>query len=94
MPCQLSNLGYAISSLLHAPTQNPRIWREALIVAIPKLEKPLGNSKNYHPIFLLCVPYKILEKPICAYVEPIVNPLLPKGQVGFQHGKWTVDNVT
>jgi len=40
----------------------PKIWRRALVVAISKPEKPLGGPKNYRPISLLCVPFKILER--------------------------------
>ena len=37
-----------------------KIWRRTLVVAIPKPIKPVGNSKSYRRISLLCVPYKIL----------------------------------
>ena len=69
----------------------PKIWRRALVVAIPKPEKPVGDSKSYQPISLLCVPYKILERLIYARVQPLIDPLLPKEQDGFRRGKSTVD---
>jgi len=73
----------------------PKIWKRALIVAIPKPEKPLGDPKTYHPISLLCVPFKILERLIYARVDPIIDPLLlPWEQAGFRHGRSTVDQVT
>jgi len=72
----------------------PNIWRRALIVAIPKPEKPLGDTKSYLPISLLCVPFKILERLIYARVNPIIDPLLPREQAGFRHGRSTVDQVT
>ena len=71
----------------------PKIWRRALVVAIPKRTKPVGDPKSYRPISLLCVLYKILEKLIYARVEPLIDPLLPKEQVGFRRGKSTVDQV-
>ena len=55
--------------------------------------KPVGNPKSYRPIFLLCVPYKILERLICASVEPLINPLLPKEHAEFRRGKSTVDQI-
>ena len=71
----------------------PKVWRRALVVAIPKSKKPVGDPKSYRLISLLCVPYKILERLIYARIEPIVDPLLPGEQAGFRHGKSTVDQV-
>ena len=68
-----------------------KIWKRALVVAIPKLTKPVGDSKSYQPISLLC--YKILKRLIYARVEPLIDPLLPKEQAGFRRGKSTVDQV-
>ena len=81
-----------LSSCL-CPLKIPKIWRRALVVAIPKPAKPVGEPKSYRPISLLCVPYKILERLIYARVEPLINPLLPKEQAGFQRGKSTIDQV-
>ena len=53
----------------------------------------MGGLRSYRTISLLCVPNKILERLIYASVEPIVDPLLPKEQAGFQRGKSTVDQV-
>ena len=39
-----------------------KIWRRALVVAIPKPIKPVEDPKSYRPIYLLCVPYKIFER--------------------------------
>ena len=69
------------------------IWRRALVVAIPKPTKPVGDPKSYRPISLLCVPYKILERLIYARVEPLIDPLLPKEQAGFRRGNSTIDQV-
>ena len=71
----------------------PKIWRRALVVAIPKPGKPVGYPKSYRPISLLCVPYKILGRLIYARIKPLIDPLLPKEQAGFRRGKSTVDQV-
>jgi len=72
----------------------PKIWRRALVVASPKPEKLLWDVKGHHPISLLCVPFKILERLIYAHVETIIDPLLPQEQAGFRHGRSAVDQVT
>ena len=71
-----------------------KIWRRALIVAIPKPEMPLGDLKSYRPIPLLHLPFKILERLIYTHVDSIVDPLLPCEQAGFQHGRSGVDQAT
>jgi len=60
----------------------PRIWRRALAVVIPKPNKPLGNSKSYRRISLLCVPFKVLKKLLYTCVEPTIELLLPWQQAG------------
>ena len=64
-----------------------------MVVTIPKPKKPEADPKSYCPIFLIRVPYKILEKLIHTRVEPIINPQLPREQVGFLHGRSTVDQT-
>ena len=71
----------------------PKIYRRALVVAILKPKEPEEDPKSYRPIFLLCVPYKILERLIHIRVEPIIDPQLPKEQAGFQHERSTVDQT-
>ena len=71
-----------------------KIWRRALVVAIPKPIKPPGQAKSYRPISLLCVPSKIMERLMYARIEPIVDPLLPQEQAEFRRGRSTLDQVT
>ena len=53
----------------------------------------MWDPKSYRPISLFCVPYKILDRLIYAYIEPLIDPLFHKEQVGFGRGKSTVDQV-
>ena len=62
-------------------------------MAILKPKKPVEDPKSYHPISLLCLPYKIFERLIHARVEPIVDLVLPRGQAGFRRGRLTVDQT-
>ena len=71
-----------LSSCMHH-LKLPKIWRRALVVAIPKPMKPLGEAKSYRPISWLCVPFKIMDRLIYARIEPIVDPLLSQEQAGF-----------
>ena len=71
----------------------PKVWRRALVVAIPKPSRSVEDSQSYRPISLLCVPYKILIRLIYNRVKSIVDPLLSKEQAGFSHRKSTVDQV-
>ena len=77
-----------LSSCLHR-LKIPKIWKRALVVAIPKPTKSMGDPKSYRPISLLCVSYKILERLIYTHVESLIDPLLPKEQAGLQCRKST-----
>ena len=63
------------------------------MVAIPKPNNPLDDAKSYRPISLLCAQYKIPERLIHSLVEPIIDPLLPPEQTGFQRGRSTLEQV-
>ena len=46
--------GFFSSCLCHFKI--PKVWRRALVVAIPNPKKPVEDPKSYRPISLLCVP--------------------------------------
>ena len=64
-----SLLNRFLSSCMHQ-LKLPKIWRRALVVAIPKPMKPPGEAKRYRPISLLCELFKIMERLIYARIEP------------------------
>ena len=61
----------------------PKIWRRALVVAIPEPLKLVEDLQNYRPTSLFCVLYKILKQLIYNRIEPIVDLLLPKDRLDF-----------
>ena len=70
-----------------------KIWRRALVVAIPKPSKLLGNPKKLPTNISALCPLQDPRGLIYARVEPLIDPLLPKEQAGFRRGKSTVDQV-
>ena len=62
----------------------PKIWRRALVVAIPKSEKPLGEPKSCRPISVLCVPFENPRETHVRSCRTIINPLFPQEQAGFR----------
>ena len=98
LPGLITNAGAALKSWVCGFVSSclrrlkiPKVWRRALVVAIPKPKKSLEDSKSYHSISLLCVPYKILERLIHSRVEPIVGPLLRRKWAGFLRERSTVE---
>jgi len=80
---------FPTSSLLAcANSKFQRFPKKELIVAVPKPEKPLGDTKSYSLISLLCDSFEIYA------LESIIDLLLPQEQAGFRHGSSTVDQVT
>ena len=70
------------------------VFQHALLIAIPKPKKLLGDPKSYKPISLLFFLFRILERLIYARVEPLIDILLPREQAGFWRGRSAVDPVT
>jgi len=76
------------------PTQNSKDLETSTDSRDPKLEKPLGDTKSYRPISVLCVPFKISERLTYARVKPNIDPSLTQEQADFRHGRSTVDQDT
>ena len=72
----------------------PKIWRRALIVPIPKPEKPLEDPKSYRLISLLCVPFKNHRETHLRLCRTNHQPTAPVGTWGLRPGRSTVDQVT
>ena len=56
------------------------------MIAMPKPGKDPSSPKSYHPISLLCIPYKLYERLILMRIS-LVDEKLTKDQAGFRPGR-------
>lgn len=73
----------AILRLSHFPSQ----WKCAMIIMIPKPNKPENCITSYRPISLLATFSKIFERIFIRRMEPLVEEfnIIPEHQFGFRH---------
>uniref|UniRef100_A0A670I0Q6 Reverse transcriptase domain-containing protein n=1 Tax=Podarcis muralis TaxID=64176 RepID=A0A670I0Q6_PODMU len=71
----------------------PESWREAFITLIPKLESEKTQLKNYRPISLLNVDYKIFADILANRLKKVLNEVIHKDQAGFLPGRHLSDNT-
>lgn len=73
----------------------PDLWREAIVIPIPKPKKDISKASNYRPISLTCNLCKILEKIIGRRLrwklesEQLISP----NQSGFREFRSTLDHL-
>ena len=61
--------------------------RQAVISCIPKGDKPRHFLKNWRPISLLCVLYKLLSSVIANRLKTVLDHLISRSQSGFIQGR-------
>jgi len=71
----------------------PKLWRKANVIAVLKPGRRTNEAKSYRPIFLLCVPFKLLERIILSRISLFVEARLSKTQAGSRSGRLTSDQV-
>ncbi|GFX67468.1 uncharacterized protein TNCV_3463571 [Trichonephila clavipes] len=73
----------------------PAIWKKAIVVPIPKKNKPLDDLNSYHPISLTSILSKVMERMTTSrldwYLE--TNNLLTSSQAGFRKCQSTNQQV-
>ncbi|GFU31211.1 probable RNA-directed DNA polymerase from transposon BS [Trichonephila clavipes] len=73
----------------------PAIWKKAIVVPIPKKNKPLDDLNSYRPISLTSILSKVMERMITSrldwYLE--INNLLTSSQAGFRKCQSTNQQV-
>ena len=67
--------------------------REGIIICIPKGDKPREYLKNWRPISLLNVVYKIGSTCIANRLKTILPTLIHEDQTGFVPGRYIGDNI-
>ena len=67
--------------------------KEGIIVCIPKGEKPREYIKNWRPISLLNVTYKIASTCIANRIKTVLPKLISEDQTGFISGRYIGDNL-
>uniref|UniRef100_A0A670ILE0 Reverse transcriptase domain-containing protein n=1 Tax=Podarcis muralis TaxID=64176 RepID=A0A670ILE0_PODMU len=71
----------------------PETWKEAFISLIPKTETEKNQVKNYRPISLLNVDYKIFADILAKRLKKVLIGEIHKDQAGFLPGRHMSDNV-
>ncbi|KAF2353550.1 Reverse transcriptase domain [Trinorchestia longiramus] len=75
---------------------NFTIWQPAIIIPLPKPNKPLTSVDSYHPISLLSCVQKLIERLIVSrltfFLEP--NGIFRKTQGGYRRRLSAIDQVT
>ena len=66
----------------------PLSLRQCIINCLPKGEKPREFLKNWRPISLLSVVYKIASSAIAIRLKTVLNELIDKSQSGFLQGRF------
>jgi exonuclease III len=67
--------------------------REGIIICIPKGDKPREYLKNWRPISLLNVAYKIGSSCIANRIKTVLPKLISEDQTGFVPGRYIGDNL-
>ena len=61
--------------------------RKTIITCLPKGNKDRKFIKNWRPIFLLCVVYKLASSVIAARLKPLLEHIISSSQSGFLKGR-------
>uniref|UniRef100_A0A670KE03 Reverse transcriptase domain-containing protein n=1 Tax=Podarcis muralis TaxID=64176 RepID=A0A670KE03_PODMU len=70
----------------------PETWKDAYITLIPKLDHDRSDVKNYRPISLLNVDYKIFANILANRLKKVLTEYIYKDQTGFLLGRHMIDN--
>ena len=67
--------------------------RQGVITCLPKGDKPKQYLKNWRPITLLNVIYRLASGCIAERMKLILNKLISNDQTGFMSGRYIGENT-
>ena len=84
----LRSLNYAYKKREFSPS-----LRTCIISCIPKGDKPREYLKNWRPISLLSIPYKIASLALANRLKTVLDTLISRSQSGFISGRFIGDST-
>ena len=86
---------FVLRSLNYSYTEGilPITLRQCIISCLPKGEKPRQYLKNWRPISLLCVVYKIASAAISNRLKRVLDKLIDNVQSGFLNNRYIGDST-
>ena len=67
--------------------------KQGVISLLPKKDKDLTSLKNWRPISLLNIDYKIATKAIANRMKKVLNKIINDSQTGFLKGRYIGENI-
>ena len=67
--------------------------RQCVITCLPKGNKAREYLKNWRPLSMLSVVYKLASSALATRIKPILNDLIPPTQTGFIDGRFIGDST-
>ena len=74
-----------------AKSRLPLTLRQCIVTCLPKANKDRSQIKNWRPIFLLSVFYKLASGTIAARLKPTLEYIISDCQTGFIKGRLLSD---
>ena len=90
--CRLLTYG-RITSRLYRPANADATKKQGIIICLPKPNKCRYSLRNWRPISLLNVVYKMASAAIANRIKQVLNKLIHEDQKGFLSGRFIGENV-
>ena len=91
--CKLKFLIVKVFNIFYKKGSLSVTLRQSVITCIPKGDKPRQFLKNWRPISLLCVLYKLLSTVIATRLKTVLDCIISESQSGFIRGR-NISDVT